>query len=210
MNNSRYRLTSGSHAEDLRRRETVEKFAAYEGQYENWLELEGMDGAGPAISLGLMHFFGHEMERAQSRKEKNAIVLARFLLEQYILLGIRHGPAVYAKDHWMMKRLGIGSELFYQAKKYLRLKGFIRMKFNQQQKSRGETRKAGTFDKSYVEIKIRTWPMLIELLHKRLEWSADQFDGDYDAEDEAIEQERNYRKQSREKPQHGKARHYAR
>jgi hypothetical protein len=204
------RRNSGGDGEIKRRKETVERFAAYERQFENWLEVEGMEGAGPAIALGLMYFFGYEMQRAESRKQKNAIVMARFLLEQYILLGIRHGPAVYAKDRWMMKRLGVGSELFYQAKGYLTKKGLIRMKFNQRQTSTSGKKKAGTFEKSYVELKVRTWPMLSEMLHERLEWGSDlTYDDGYEAEEGAIEQARKYRKQSMENPQSGKARHYA-
>jgi hypothetical protein len=90
-----------------------------EEKYFMFLANGGVLLPGPAISIGLMHFFGHEVRRARSAEEKNTIVLARFLLEQYILEAIKYSQIADIDDSYMMDWLGIEPSSFYSAKKYL-------------------------------------------------------------------------------------------
>ena len=105
------------------------------------------------VTVGLKSYFAVAMREAKGLSgDQNRILAARYLLEQYILLGMEQGPRPYATNTFMMKVTGLSPDRLKKAKSWLQQEGMITVE--------QDKRDNGTFGKPYVQINVITSPSL--------------------------------------------------
>jgi hypothetical protein len=154
---------------DQQKTRIIEKSQKVRALVRKWKMDEPCYDTGGDISIGLKYYFSHKVKQAKGNtRGQNTILSARYLLEQYVLLGLEQGPRPYATDQFMMRITGLSKDRFQSAKRWLKRQELISVE-------RTHT-DGGQIKKCYVKINVLTNPSLRGAINS--------IDNDWDGDDD--------------------------